>query len=204
MVTRFSEDRLLLIMVVASLAIHMGIFLGSRRMPQPAVFAVKKAPSSLEIRFVMERIQDPPVATAAEKVITTKDSPLKVAVQRETAAAASSAAVQSSLLQPVPISSEASQGAQSEAKPLDHQNPAPHYPLAARRRGWEGLVLLNVRVQADGRVGQVSVIKSSGYDLLDRTAMQAVESWWFEPARMGSEPVSSTIRLPVEFKLENL
>jgi outer membrane biosynthesis protein TonB len=43
----------------------------------------------------------------------------------------------------------------------------PSYPLMARMRGYEGMVLLAVQVLPDGRAGEVRIKKSSGYALLD-------------------------------------
>jgi periplasmic protein TonB len=54
-------------------------------------------------------------------------------------------------------------------------NPAPNYPLAARRLGLEGRVLLNVEVLAEGVCGQINLAKSSGHDMLDNAALQTVK-----------------------------
>jgi len=47
------------------------------------------------------------------------------------------------------------------------ENPKPVYPLEAREKGYQGEVLLRVEILANGRVGQVEVKKSSGYEVLD-------------------------------------
>lgn len=49
-----------------------------------------------------------------------------------------------------------------------------HYPVLARRRGWEGEVVLAFRVDADGRIGNVKVANSSGFGLLDSAARDAL------------------------------
>jgi protein TonB len=51
-----------------------------------------------------------------------------------------------------------------------------HYPLLARRKGWQGRVQLGLRLQADGRLTQVRVVRSSGHGILDRSARQAAEA----------------------------
>jgi protein TonB len=48
------------------------------------------------------------------------------------------------------------------------------YPLLARRRGWEGTVLLSFVVESDGALRRIQVARGSGYDLLDNSAVAAV------------------------------
>ena len=48
------------------------------------------------------------------------------------------------------------------------------YPLLARRRGWEGVVHVGVRVEADGRLSRLRLVATSGHALLDRAALQSL------------------------------
>jgi protein TonB len=82
-------------------------------------------------------------------------------------------------------------------------NPKPKYPSVARSRGWEGKVVLRVQVSADGDSEGVSVVQSSGHDILDEAAVNAVEGWRFVPAKRGDTAVSSTVNVPINFKLDN-
>lgn len=82
-------------------------------------------------------------------------------------------------------------------------NPKPKYPSIARSRGWEGKVVLNVHVSASGESESVSVIQSSGYEVLDDAAVAAVEGWRFVPAKRGDTAVASTVHVPINFKLDN-
>lgn len=81
-------------------------------------------------------------------------------------------------------------------------NPKPVYPGIARRRHWEGLVLLRVYVTSDGRCGEVSVQRSSGHEVLDRAALKAVRTWRFVPAKRGDVTQASWVTVPIEFQLE--
>ena len=99
------------------------------------------------------------------------------------------------------VSSIESHGAISKAKPLKHVNPAPLYPPKARRRGWEGEVLLKVFVKADGDPSNIEIEKSSGYKILDDMSTKTVYQWKFEPARDKFGNISSVIIVPIEFKL---
>jgi protein TonB len=88
-----------------------------------------------------------------------------------------------------------------EAKPNYLKNPEPDYPELARRRHQEGLVLLAVKVTAEGRAERVEIKKSSGFSLLDNAAVEAVRDWEFQPARLGSLALESQIEVPVRFEL---
>jgi protein TonB len=82
-------------------------------------------------------------------------------------------------------------------------NPLPRYPEIARERGWEGVVLLSVSVSAEGRADAVRVSRSSGHEILDRAALEAVRRWRFEPGRRAGLPVAATAEVPIRFRLED-
>jgi protein TonB len=82
------------------------------------------------------------------------------------------------------------------------QNPAPRYPLMARRRGEQGTVTLRVLVTRDGIPARVSVERTSGSGHLDSAALETVKTWRFTPARAGSEPIEAWVLVPVVFRLE--
>jgi periplasmic protein TonB len=87
------------------------------------------------------------------------------------------------------------------ARPRGGYQVLPTYPSTARRLGIQGTALLRVLVLDDGRVGEIQVQRSAGHPDLDRAASAAVHRWRFDPARKGSEPVSTWVLLPVEFRL---
>jgi protein TonB len=89
------------------------------------------------------------------------------------------------------------------AIPQQEGNPKPLYPALARRRGYEGTVRLKVEVLTSGKVGRIWVKQSSGYEILDRSALKTVNDWRFIPARFGGIPVKSTVIIPVTFQLED-
>jgi protein TonB len=81
-------------------------------------------------------------------------------------------------------------------------NPVPTYPMVARRMGWQGRVVLNVEVLASGLPGQIKLHQSSGHDVLDNAAMQAVRGWRFVAARHGGQVVSKWFLVPIPFILK--
>lgn len=90
-----------------------------------------------------------------------------------------------------------------KAYPKNEGNPPPKYPTLARRRGWEGTVQLLVLVLENGRVGDISVARSSGHPLLDEAALKAVARYQFVPGLQGNETVSMRVQVPVHFRLHS-
>jgi TonB family protein len=82
-------------------------------------------------------------------------------------------------------------------------NPKPRYPMLARRKGYEGTILLRVFVLESGGVGKVELEKSSGYEILDESAFKAVKDWVFIPGKKNGEPVPSWVTVPIRFQLNS-
>ncbi len=89
-----------------------------------------------------------------------------------------------------------------DAVPFYKNNPPPDYPRAAKRRGYQGKVMLSVYVNVDGGVDNLWVFESSGYRLLDNAALKAVKEWFFEPGRKGDKKIAMWVNIPVVFELK--
>lgn len=81
------------------------------------------------------------------------------------------------------------------------RNPAPEYPSLAQRRGWEGTVLLRIRVLPNGKPGDIQIQTSSGRDVLDQAAVKAVQRWSFVPAKRGDVAQEGWVTVPLDFRL---
>jgi TonB family protein len=92
-------------------------------------------------------------------------------------------------------------GAPTFAAPRYSENYLPVYPLPARQRGYAGVVMLSVEVLADGSVGRLEMKKTSGYDLLDKSARVTVKGWKFSPAKRMGTPFTMWVDVPVKFEL---
>ncbi|WP_428492600.1 energy transducer TonB [Rhodopila sp.] len=69
------------------------------------------------------------------------------------------------------------------ASPDDRfRNRPPIYPPEAEIRGEHGTVLVMIHVSEDGLASSVDVAQSSGVEVLDRAAVDAVRKWRFRPA----------------------
>ena len=94
------------------------------------------------------------------------------------------------------------QGGES-AYPDYNLNPKPKYPMIARINGFEGKVLLRVLVLKNGKVGKIDLEKSSGYAILDKSAIESVENWTFIPGKKDGIPISSWVEVPIKFELSS-
>ena len=88
-----------------------------------------------------------------------------------------------------------------EVTPLYKINPPPAYPRLARRRGLEGLVLINVLIDITGHVVDLKLTQSSGHTILDKAALKSVKNWNFTPGNKGNTPLEMWVTVPVHFKL---
>lgn len=82
-------------------------------------------------------------------------------------------------------------------------NPEPDYPSQSRRLREQGLVKLRVYVTIEGRAGELALYKSSGYERLDKAALDAVRRWRFRPAQRAGMPVAGWVVVPIRFELQS-
>lgn len=78
----------------------------------------------------------------------------------------------------------------------------PAYPPASKREGEQGAADVEVYVLPDGRVGNVRIARTTGFERLDNAALQeARRSWRFKPATRAGEAVAQWYKVRVVFKL---
>jgi len=86
--------------------------------------------------------------------------------------------------------------AESELSKIWMFAPFPSYPLDARRLRQQGRVLVGLTIDKNGKPQNVSVVRSSGYAMLDQAAVHAVALW-----RTHREYGGRHLVLPITFKL---
>ncbi|MEI9998970.1 MAG: energy transducer TonB [Verrucomicrobiota bacterium] len=101
------------------------------------------------------------------------------------------------------ITASSDGGAIMDVKPDYLSNPPPIYPEVSRHEKQEGVVVLEVIVNTEGRPDTISIHTSSGFELLDQSATVAVREWRFRPASLGTMNVRSRVVIPVRFRLDN-
>lgn len=103
-------------------------------------------------------------------------------------------------------SKEASPGAHSEpaiSEPVFASAPTPpRYPTVARKRGQEGVAWIDIWLDEQGGQTRLAVLKSSGQEVLDEAAIEAVRTWEFKPRIVDGIAMASRIHIPIEFSLK--
>ena len=74
-----------------------------------------------------------------------------------------------------------------------------NYPPIARRMGWEGKVLVSFVLEPNGDIRDLKVLKSCGYEVLDKEALDAIRRSYKD---FPKPPVSVAVKLPINFRLE--
>jgi TonB family protein len=75
----------------------------------------------------------------------------------------------------------------------------PQYPPEAQAQGIRGIVILELVVDAQGKVESVNVIRS--VPGLDQAAVEAARQWEYEITRVGGKPVSVRLTVPITFAM---
>ena len=78
----------------------------------------------------------------------------------------------------------------------------PRYTRTAKKLGIEGPVVLSLLIDTDGRVIDLSVLRSLPFGLT-KNAVDAVRQWLFEPCTFNEKPVRVRYTLTVVFRLES-
>ena len=158
-----------------------------------------------EARPVPEPVAKPEARPVSEPVAKPRlAEPQSVPVQasvpvtEKVAAQVHAPEAEASLVQPVPAP-PGLPDREPDYRAAYLHNPAPSYPLVARRMGWQGRVVLNVEVLESGLPGQVRLHQSSGHEVLDNAALQAVKGWRFVAARQGGQAVAKFFLVPIPF-----
>jgi len=101
-----------------------------------------------------------------------------------------------------PIAKSPTPGPTRDASLIASSQVLPKYPASALRAGETGTVLVLASIDRNGVPIEVSLDDRSGNREFDRSALQAVRQWRFQPALRDGKPVATSVRVPVEFALE--
>lgn len=150
--------------------------------------SVKKTESKRDI--TPSKIQNKSVSEEAESIpqsLNVSASLTSNKTQLESAPPASTSATNTSL--------------QASARPI--RSPKPRYPAEAIKRRQEGRVTLNLEILESGAIGQAVLVKSSGVESLDQSALEAVRTWQYTAAIKDDQVVRQWMRVVIGFELKN-
>ena len=164
----------------------------------------RSAPREMSISMAMPT---PPQTTALEPKPQEKPKPAKPEPVPQISKPETPVETPSPPAESAPVQQESVSPSLLDREP-DYQaaylnNPIPAYPMVARRMGWQGKVVLNVEVLESGFPGQIKLHQSSGRDVLDNAAMQAVRGWRFVAARKNGQVVAKWFLVPIPFILKD-
>lgn len=89
-----------------------------------------------------------------------------------------------------------------QVAPVPVSRTPPTFPARARSLDQSGAVTLSFVVDVDGSVQDVYVVESEPPGVFDEAALDAVDSWRFEPGRHEGAPVAVRVRQTLHFELE--
>ena len=75
-------------------------------------------------------------------------------------------------------------------------NPPPQYPIEALENKWQGVVELKLQIESTGRVSNIKVVSSSGYEILDNEAIKTARQWIMPKSHLN------TYVIPIEFRIQ--
>lgn len=105
-----------------------------------------------------------------------------------------------SIESPASNPSAASVGTDRDVPPQVMREVRAVYPAAARAAGMQGVVKFRVRVNNRGEVLSTVLHQSSGFELLDQAALEAILQYEFAPFEEG-EGIAAEFLYPIRFRL---
>ena len=221
-----SRGRLLALAIAISIAVHGAALIVFHRTPVP--WSPQPEASMLSVRIV-EPAHSPTAEHGANKVPMPMSPPrreaapvpeLAPAAQSEPPVAAQEGAAPVAPVEgspPAPHPSRVAQHTSEIREPPDtalliqryadvvsgYLDARKRYPPAALARGWHGVVTLDLEVLREGILDSVEVLHSSGYPLLDSTAVSIARSAQPFPAFGASLPERVAIHVDVAFRIAN-
>lgn len=75
------------------------------------------------------------------------------------------------------------------------------YPRRAQKRGWEGTVVISLRIMPDGQLADVHVANSSGVPVLDRAALRSLSEVSMSQHVAWLDGREFDMLIPVEYRL---
>jgi protein TonB len=86
------------------------------------------------------------------------------------------------------------------ARPEVTRRAYPKYPASVRNQRISGVVLVEMVVEADGRLGDLQVVETAHPDLV-APALECIRKWRFKPATKDGASIAVTATMEIAFAL---
>ncbi|MCE7564925.1 energy transducer TonB [Aliivibrio fischeri] len=154
--------------------------------PKPKKKMVKKTKTSKPVEVKKNVLKEKEETKPTTKTAKKADKP----VEKESTA------------KPVVSKSGATEKPQLVQKPSFLKRPnAPRYPRIAQRKGIEGTALYEIWLNENGKQIKQELITSSGAQVLDEAALDAIRDWQFSPQVINGQAIAHRVQIPVRFSL---
>jgi protein TonB len=155
----------LTIFLLASTALHAGLIAGG--------VALGKVDAGTRMESIAVRLDEVGHgARPAPSLPVARTAPVSTMPSDTVVRAVSAATQQATDWQVAPSPGEAAASVQAQV--LSDLARHFYYPAVARSRGWEGRVLLAFRVEQDGLLHELHVVRTSGFGVLDEAALNSL------------------------------
>ena len=85
--------------------------------------------------------------------------------------------------------------------PRPIQRTPPKYPKQAQKKGIEGYVVLSLLIDNRGQVQDIVVVESYPAETFERSALDAIQSWSFQPGEYKGQAVPVRVTQTLKFEL---
>ncbi|MGC9403561.1 energy transducer TonB [Vibrio genomosp. F10] len=75
------------------------------------------------------------------------------------------------------------------------------YPRSAKRRNIQGVVLVEVWLDPEGDQTKLTIVSSSGHQILDSAALKGISEWQFRHHKNDGQAIAHRVQIPINFKL---
>lgn len=174
-----------------------------------ATKAIASAPKELK-KVTKKTTKKAPVKAVIKEIKTVKKEPQKSKKTTKTADKQELQKTENAVQQPPQktnkpvVSSSAKQSAPKIIEEITFSaRPTPiAYPSSAKRRNIEGVVLVEVWLDAQGKQTKQRIINSSGHQILDKAALKGVSQWRFSQQQSDGQAIAYRVQVPINFGLK--
>ncbi|WP_266170466.1 energy transducer TonB [Dyella subtropica] len=211
-VHRPHPDHVRIAALSAAIAVNLAVLLAALRPMTPQIIESLRHVNDVPIRWVTPPEVKPPPPPIEIAPLTKAPTVPRVHAPPQPASPPVTVPTDQGSVEAPPVSTTPSIEPTTTATPVPNAAPIEAtlayraspltFPAIAIRQHMHGTVLLRVLIDEEGRPVQISIEKSSGYALLDRSAReQVMANWRFQPAVVQGRSVQAWAKVPVSFEL---